>query len=46
MIQPFSIRLASARMPSDAASKAQEILRRGWDAGEARDAKTHVLVDM
>ena len=44
-MEPFAIRLAIERKPATAANEAQDILKRGWQAVETKDATQKVRAD-
>lgn len=45
-IEPFAIRLASERMPLDAAARARQMLERGQEVAETQGTIAQVKVDM
>lgn len=44
-IEPFAIRLAHQRKPSDAAKQAQDMLKRGWAAVASNDVSLQINLD-
>ena len=44
-IEPFAVRLAHARKPSDAHRQAQDMLARGWSAVRAQDPRAQIEID-
>ena len=44
-VEPFAVRLAHARKPSDAAEQARTMLKRGWEAVRSGDARAQIEVD-
>ncbi len=44
-LEPFAVRLAHDRRPTDAQKQAQDIIRRGWHAVQSHDALSQIEVD-